>query len=969
MSGATFNDTSKFDLIKNPFFVLNLDPAATLSEIAEAVEDAIGDRVATEPQILAAKEALLNPRLRTAIEVSFLFDAPGRQAALLKTALKERTQPYQLYREAERLAPLSRANLLAHIASHAPATADLLFSLIDAHAQTDYEAVQSKLKSVRQEAGLVFPSADVVREELSQLFSLHMRAVITGFLNVRDAARTVQECTNRVLTSADADRVDALEELIRAYHRHVGPELHALEEKVSEIVESLKANGPRDIGVLARVLREWSELANPILRFEAYKGRDDAHARQLFYTVRGLSIGLANEHDLFDLSFSISNVAAEVFSSLPRASEQLQEDLQLLRERVAEQKILPLKNFVDQLSKWTIVADLEAAGFGPSARGDVLELWRQFRTAKDELQNTTAADLPWMLIRSLAIDLNNDENSPIAAGALLRGLINLAAPPIPSAALIENLRDNLRKVQRNALEKRVIKSVESNDLAAAISGLNELLQEATPEERVSFANLKARLERKRAARYVKWAVFASIGALMIIGAISDKSTRAPSPPPSSWSSPRMDTRAPTTWPSSSVGTESPDASESFTEAKPPVGSTNVFTRSNVRYCRYQKERMRILEQDLRNSFEIDAFNQLVDDYNSRCSHFRYYEQDVSIVSQEVNSRAENLAQGARSILLDWRRSRPSAGPNVPLPSPSIAWPPNVPSSPPVQPSPMGEPGLSNSTPPPEANVDLLQLDTAIAVQKGLQELRYFAGPINGVWGPQSRSSLRTFKTANGLPADDVLDTATLALLNSRAAVRNANPKAATAPSQPADETHYAPPAGASLNPLNKGDSIRIHGKLRELGFYRAANSTLWSGASRDGLREFKTRSGLEANDTWDAVTEQRLLSATPPRNSAELQQGFTATVSGVWSADLKACPGASGGSDALPVTISANGAEAEGGRCLFHSFTGAGTSWKAVATCSTGAETWKTSISLVRTSDVLTWSSPKGIAKYYRCPD
>jgi hypothetical protein len=81
------------------------------------------------------------------------------------------------------------------------------------------------------------------------------------------------------------------------------------------------------------------------VEFESNKGRDDARARQLFYTVRGLSIALANEHNLFDLAFSISNVAADLFSSLPRASEQLQEDLQLLRERVAEQKIVPLKNF------------------------------------------------------------------------------------------------------------------------------------------------------------------------------------------------------------------------------------------------------------------------------------------------------------------------------------------------------------------------------------------------------------------------------------------------------------------------------------------------------------------------------------------------------------------------------------------------------------------------------------------------
>jgi hypothetical protein len=46
---------------------------------------------------------------------------------------------------------------------------------------------------------------------------------------------------------------------------------------------------------------------------------------------------------------------------------------------------------------------------------------------------------------------------------------------------------------------------------------------------------------------------------------------------------------------------------------------------------------------------------------------------------------------------------------------------------------------------------------ALWIQTKLRDLGYYAGNLNGVWGPASRSALRDFKTMNGLPADDKWD--------------------------------------------------------------------------------------------------------------------------------------------------------------------------------------------------------------------
>src|SRR6266404_3694998 len=78
-----------FDLLKNPLFLLGLEPTASLEKIADAYEDAVADQVASESEITTAREALVNPRQRLAVELSFLFDTPPSQVKVICAALKD----------------------------------------------------------------------------------------------------------------------------------------------------------------------------------------------------------------------------------------------------------------------------------------------------------------------------------------------------------------------------------------------------------------------------------------------------------------------------------------------------------------------------------------------------------------------------------------------------------------------------------------------------------------------------------------------------------------------------------------------------------------------------------------------------------------------------------------------------------------------------------------------------------------
>lgn len=51
--------------------------------------------------------------------------------------------------------------------------------------------------------------------------------------------------------------------------------------------------------------------------------------------------------------------------------------------------------------------------------------------------------------------------------------------------------------------------------------------------------------------------------------------------------------------------------------------------------------------------DIQAFNILANDYNSRCSTFYYLDEDLKIVIEEVNTRKKILEADAKRILATW----------------------------------------------------------------------------------------------------------------------------------------------------------------------------------------------------------------------------------------------------------------------------------------------------------------------------
>ena len=102
-----------------------------------------------------------------------------------------------------------------------------------------------------------------------------------------------------------------------------------------------------------------------------------------------------------------------------------------------------------------------------------------------------------------------------------------------------------------------------------------------------------------------------------------------------------------------------------TEETPPVGSGSVLTAPQIRYCTAESIRLDAAKNvtNQHNDSDIDRFNALVADYNSRCSNFRYRKGDLETARSEVERfRSDYVAQGRQRFASS--TARPSVAPQV-----------------------------------------------------------------------------------------------------------------------------------------------------------------------------------------------------------------------------------------------------------------------------------------------------------------
>jgi outer membrane protein assembly factor BamE (lipoprotein component of BamABCDE complex) len=223
----------------------------------------------------------------------------------------------------------------------------------------------------------------------------------------------------------------------------------------------------------------------------------------------------------------------------------------------------------------------------------------------------------------------------------------------------------------------------------------------------------------------KW-VLGIIGVIFVIWLINNggQSNKKPSyTPPSSSQSYSY----PQSTPAPAVQTPSTTQSAGLQYTKPSVGTNNVLSVPEIRWCIREGIRIEAMRDVIDNNAGIDEFNRIVNDYNSRCGSYRYREGSQSRAERDVEAyRSQIVSEAIREARQLGRSYQPSY--------PSVS------------------PGVSTSTAPKKPNAQYTR-----EAQQLLTDLGYDPGPVDGDYGRRTADAVKAFQRDVGTTQDGWID--------------------------------------------------------------------------------------------------------------------------------------------------------------------------------------------------------------------
>lgn len=114
--------------------------------------------------------------------------------------------------------------------------------------------------------------------------------------------------------------------------------------------------------------------------------------------------------------------------------------------------------------------------------------------------------------------------------------------------------------------------------------------------------------------------------------------------------------SPSNSPSRSTGGLTAPATNSLTESKPPIGTNHVHSGAQIRYCLAEEIRLETMvgmTDDLNDS-ELDWVNEYINDYNSRCSSYRYQSGALGSAERKVRGFRTILKTEGQNRIFQWR---------------------------------------------------------------------------------------------------------------------------------------------------------------------------------------------------------------------------------------------------------------------------------------------------------------------------
>ncbi len=635
---------SSSDLLVNEFHILKAQYSSSAVEISDLLEDAEFEDVIPQDILLKAQQTLVTPRDRLFAELSWLPELSHHQMAEVVQIISD-NDTNQAWGKTDHFPELAKANILAHCASRSEGAASLILSLSLCWDDINSSTLTEFINENRKNAGFPKATSLQVDDALAALCLRHAvtaadsiwRSGVPGFL------------MNSIVEKELTRRKEAtfLKNLVRQHDKNSERDLDDIAEKIREAAEKAKVSDDyleshiQDIGGL---LFQWDEINQPVQLYDQSRGHEEPRSKALYQDLRELSINLANNHNRFDAALQLSEALLRTFPELEAVAETLRGDVTDLEDLVEQEKdnriLQPLFEACEAAKntpRSPIRSTLRSEGFSENAQGVIGRIAEAFTQA-----NATKSDpsVLYLVVRDLGLYWNNDKDDPETAFLLINALISLADDSVPGN-IFEKLKEDRSTLHKNWK----MNDLEANKSNAVVMQriLDELGIYANDDEKREYAQIKSEMQRRKYKQYIKWGIIAAIGVFIFFATREeDNNNRSRSTTYNSSNSSNSDPSGP------SLSTRKPVSA--FDETVPVVASGLSLSESQLRYCIYQSKRLEFMRNLTENNTEIELFNGMVDDWNARCSSYRYYPATLSKIQNEVENKSYELQQDARRIL-------------------------------------------------------------------------------------------------------------------------------------------------------------------------------------------------------------------------------------------------------------------------------------------------------------------------------
>ena len=656
-----------FELVKNPFVVLGVNPRSTKADIHEAVEDALLDaeNIDAERCLEIARQTLIAPNERLHAELSYLLEM--RPAEARKAVASRQFDEWLAVADAN--IGLSRVNAIVQaIATKADnQNAGTVFErMFDSWTEISEAEIVTRINEDRSVAGFSEVQRKDVRQGLDELRDFHASQLLQGFDREGQLPYILTDLLTRRLVPEGRMGEKFASTVIDLYSRHFSGALANAADRALHSLETFAANvSDADFEEFEEELEQWDEIAQPLQLAHESKGADEAHSKELYEKIRATAFSLANDEDRHHEALRITKLSKQVFAELPWAAEALIEDARALNDIIANKTknklLVPLATALNEAREdlYGTSKKLSSHGFSSDAPDPIGAMHRGYANLLSNDTDREIRDIGANMVRNLSIALFNEREEALQAKMLTS---QLAADEgwFSADVRMQILADD-EQLACNLQLERVMEAAKREDWKLAKERYDELIKIPSASEIPDLRKIEDVIDEKLRAKKTSLVVWGSIAAV-VLGVIVFSDNNSTSDNSNYEYDAAMDETdtaefladeadAVTELPTIGEVVDSLEENDALNEEMPPtLYSAGVLSMPELRYCLRQGERLDLASNMVANSTQQSRFNSAVTNFNSRCGTFRYDTSDMATARSEIANMRGQLLSEAQDIV-------------------------------------------------------------------------------------------------------------------------------------------------------------------------------------------------------------------------------------------------------------------------------------------------------------------------------